>query len=342
MNSPILKLTFISGLKNIVLDEIKKYENLHLIKETEYAIYLENVSDFKNVLSLKSINSAYIVRQDTRFNPKHINKHKSLLGDLIDVVLKENKQKNSRSFSTFKLRCAGSQSPEIQEIQDYIKDTFKLKNAIDAELEIYISKLEDIWEISIRLSSRPLSVRDYKIENIKGGLNPNLAYTMNSFCNLDSIKSYLNIFSGSATLLIEAGLINSELKLIGYDIDKKTNSLAIQNIKKANLIKNIQIKTADIFNNPDFGKFDAITSNLPFGMQVSKGEDLNKLYQQFIDYSEKTLNPKGRLIIYTTESEILNNILEKSKFKVIDTLEIIIPTSINSYLYPSIFVCDLT
>lgn len=338
MNSYLLKITFISGLKDIVQNEIKPFSKTKVIKTAGSFLYMQTELDyFKNILSLKSITSAYIVKQDTRYNPKYINKHKSLLGELIEIVLKE----NSKKFKTFRLRCAGSQSDEIKDIKDYIKNTYKLKESEDSDLEIYINKLEAVWEISVRLSPRPLSVRDYREKNIKGGLNPTAASAMNSFCDLKNITSCLNIFSGSGTLLIEAALVNSNIKLIGLDIDKKTNSLAIQNIKKSGFIKNIQIKTGDIFDRPDIGKFDAITANLPFGMQVSKGQDLNKLYQAFVDYGEKTLNPNGKIVIYTAEFRILEDVLKNSKLTIINVLDLIIPTSVNSYIYPKIFVCEM-
>ena len=76
-------------------------------------------------------------------------------------------------------------------------------------------------------------------------------------------------------------------------------------------------------------------------MQISKGEDLNALYKQFVQYSEKTLNLKGKLVIYTTEHELLANILNDSKFTIVKTLNLTIPTNVNSYLHPKIFVCEL-
>jgi tRNA G10 N-methylase Trm11 len=341
MDQFLLKLTFISGLKEIVQKELKQFSKIKINRIDHSFLYLEtDPESFKNILSLKSIISAYIVKQDHRYNPKYINKHKSLLGDMIEIVCKQDINK----FKTYRLRCAGSKSDEILDIKDYIKDTYKLKESEESDLEIYINKLELVWEISVRLSPRPLSARDYKEKNIKGGLNPTVAFAMNSFCDLKNIKSYLNIFSGSGTLLIEAAIVNPNIKLIGLDIDKKTNSLAIQNIRKAGFIKNIQIKTGDILENLDLSKdkFDAITANLPFGMQVSKGKDLSKLYEAFANYSENTLNPNGKIIIYTTEFEILKKILVKSKFTILNKFDLTIPTSVNSYIYPKIFVCGFS
>ena len=338
----LLKMTFIPGLKSIMLDEISKYPEFKTIEVGEDKIYLEFVSNLKNAILLKSVLNVYIVKRGEKYNPYFISNHKSILGDLIDVILeKDSVEKKKPVFKTFKLRCAGSDSKEVIEIQDYIKNTYRLNTAEEADMEIHINKPDLLWEIGVRITKRPLSLRDYRVANIKGGLNPTAAYSMNTFCNLNSVSSYLNVFSGSGTLLIEAGLINPDLKLIGFDIDGKSNALAIQNIKKANLIKQIHLKTADIYNKPHLGKFDVIVSDLPFGIQISNKENLDNLYKTFVTYCEETLNKDGTLVIYTTEHKLLQTILESSNFNITKKLDLVISTSvINTYLYPRIFVCN--
>ncbi len=173
-------------------------------------------------------------------------------------------------------------------------------------------------------------------------MDPTIAYAVNSLCGLEHASSYLNIFSGTATLLIEAGQCYPNLKqLVGFDNNKKILSLAYQNIKKAGLIRRIQLKEKDIFDNPDLGRFDVITSDLPFGMSISKNEDLEKLYRCFIEYSGDTLNRGGRLAVYTNEHKVFKKTILKSKFKIIKTLNLKFLSSINAYLRPKIFVCKL-
>lgn len=332
-----IKITYIDGLREIVLNEISKYPQLHLNQEDREALYFDFIPNFKILEHLKSALRVHAVFQDVKFNPYYLSNHKSIISKLIDTVLNSSSEK----FSTFKISCAGSDTKEAREIIDYIKQTYKLAEAEDADIKIHIIKIDQVWEVGVQLTRRPLTVRDYKVENIKGGINPTIAYTMNSLADLNSATSYLNIFSGSATLLIEAARLKPELKLIGFDIDKKTVSLAIQNIKKAGLIKSIQLKALDIFDKPDLGTFDVITSDLPFGMLISKGEDLEKLYRYFVDYCEDTLNPNGRLVVYTSEHETLKKILVESEFKIINTIDLKFLTSVNAYIYPKIFVCEL-
>lgn len=334
-----IKLSFITGLREIVLDEISKQANLHVLREEGDSLYLSYVEDLSIIKCFRSVARAYVIVHDPKYNPLYISNHKSILGDLVKTVVDS---KGKDTFKTFKVTCAGSDSKEAREINRYVKDTYDLIEKDEADIKIHIVKLEDIWEVGVQITARPLSVRDYKVKNMSGAMDPTIAFAVNSLCGLDNANSYLNVFSGSATLLIEAAQCYPKLEtLVGFDNDKKHISLAIQNIKKARLIKNIQLKEIDIFDKPDIGKFDAITSDLPFGMSISKNEDLESLYQCFIEYSQKTLNNGGKLVVYTSEHEILEKIIGESKFMITKTLELKFITSVNAYLRPKIFVCEL-
>jgi len=345
MNKPKLeiKLAFITGLKEIVLNEINQYPNLLVIREERdfiYGdfIYFDFIQDFTQLAYLRSVLRVYIIARDPRYTPRYISSHKSILGSLVAMIIEDKKDK----FKTFKITCAGSDSPNIRSIAEYIQKTYGLTEKDEADMKIHIIKTDRTWEIGGQITPRPLSFRDYKIKHMSGAMDPTIAYAMNSLSRLGNANSYLNVFSGSATLLIEAGQCYPHLKqLVGFDNNKKNISLAIQNIKKAGLIKRIQLKEKDIFDKPDLGKFDVITSDLPFGMSISKDENLEKLYRCFIEYCQKTLNSKGWLAVYTSEYEMLKKIILKSKFKIIKTVELKFLTSVNAYLRPKIFVCKL-
>lgn len=342
MNKPRLeiKLAFIHGLRCIVLSEIGQYPNLHIVQEKRNAIYgdfiyLDFVKDFIGLACLRSVLRVYIIVQDPKYNPYYISNHKSILGNIVAMVIENKRDK----FKTFKIVCAGLDSLSIRSIAEYIQNTYGLTEKEDADMKIHIIKTGSVWEVGAQITPRPLSFRDYKIRHMSGAMDPTIAYAVNSLCKLENADSYLNIFSGSATLLIEAGQCFPKLKrLVGFDNNKETISLAIPNVKRAGLIKRIQLKKKDIFDKPDLGKFDVITSDLPFGMSISKDENLEKLYLFFIEYCQETLNRGGRLAVYTSEHEILKEIISKSKFKIIKTLELKFLTSVNAYLRPKIFV----
>ena len=330
-----IKLSYITGLRSVVLDELKR-SNFEILDEVDDSIFIEfSESNIQEVKKLRSVARAYLVLQSGIYHPTYISNHKSILGNLIDTVVKYD------NFKSFKISCAGSDSLEVRSIAKYVQEAYKMEESDEADLKIHIIKPENIWEIGIQITPRPLSVRDYKVINMSGAMDPTIAYAVNSFCNLDSALSYLNVFSGSATLLIEAGQCYPNLeKLLGFDNDKKRLSLSIQNIKRAGLIKKVQVKDADIFDRPDLGTFDAVVSDLPFGMSILKNEDLEKLYTTFIQYCEDVLNIGGRLVVYTNEHELIEPILLKSRFKVVQSLQLKLITNVDAYLRPKIIVCE--
>ncbi|MBU2523978.1 methyltransferase domain-containing protein [Patescibacteria group bacterium] len=330
-----IKLSYITGLKPVVLSELKE-NDLKILGEDVDSVFIQFSENYvQKIKELRSVTRAYLVIQSDNYHPAYISNHKSILGNLINIIVKYD------SFKTFKISCAGSDSSEVRSIAKYIQDTYRIEESEEADLKIHIIKPEDVWEIGIQITPRPLSVRDYKVINMSGAMDPTAAYAVNSFCDLDSVDSYLNVFSGSATLLIEAAQRYSNLeKLIGFDNNKRHLSLSIQNIRKAGLIKRIQVKEADIFDRPKFGTFDVIVSDLPFGMSISKNEDLEKLYTTFIQYCEETLNVGGKLVIYTSEFELIESILPKSRFKIVQSLQLKFITNIDAYLRPKIIVCE--
>lgn len=330
-----IKLEFINGLKDIVLNEIKQYPDFQVIKNNDNHVYLAFKNDFSLLKNLRSVLRVFIISENLNYSPLYLAKHKSIVGNIISLVSQDN-----NSFKTFKIICAGSDSLVVRSIADYVHDTFGLAKKDEADLKIHIVKNNGMWEVGIQISPKPLSVRSYKIKNMEGAMDPTIAYAVNSLCNLREANSYLNVFSGSATLLIEAGQCYPNIKkIVGFDISKEALSLSMKNIKESGLIKIIKVKEADIYNKPQLGKFDVITADLPFGMLVSKFEDLESLYQVFIDYCQETLSDNGTLIIYTVKSDLLKKLIKQSDLKIIKSLNLKLFVSSKVYIHPTIFVC---
>ncbi|MBU1558011.1 methyltransferase domain-containing protein [Patescibacteria group bacterium] len=331
-----IKLSFTKGLNKIVIKEVKEKTSYEILEQGVDFVYLNFDKDFEKLLVLKSVGSVSIVLVGPLYNPTYLSKHKSVLKEIIDEII----NKKIEKFSTFKISCAGSDSPEVKSIVKYIKEEFKLDENVEADLKINIAKINDLWEISVQVTRRPLSFRSYKISNMSGAMDPTIAYALNEYCNIGEKKTYLNAFSGSATLLIEAALNNKNLDaLVGFDNNKSHLTLAYQNVKKAGLIRRIKLLEHDIYDQPKIGKFDVIVADLPFGMVISKNEDLEKMYTAFVHFAEKSLEKKGVLGVYTNEYELFKQVLDLSKWKIIKEVELKLATNINSYLYPKIFVC---
>ena len=335
-----IKLTYVSGLRAVVLNEVKKNFQLKVLSESSNSVYVEHVHDLNFYKKLRSVSKVFLVIRDRIYNPLYINNHKSILRDLIEPAIKASE---NNTFRTFKIYCAGSDSPEVSEIEDYIKETFKLAKDEDADLKIHIIKINGVWEVGLQITPRPLSVREYKVRNMNGAMDPTVAHALNSLCDLENCNSYLNVFSGSATLMIEAGLSYENLgEIIGFDNNKDHLSLSIQNIKKAGLIRKVQVKEADIYDKPNLGKFDVIVSDLPFGMAISKDENLEVLYKTFVDYAQSALKDDGKLGIYTSEFKVFEKVVKDSGLVLQKEIIIKLMTSEEQYLPVKLMIFNLS
>lgn len=335
-NNLKIKLSFIKGLDKIVIKEVKEKTSYKILEKGIDFVYLNFDKNFEKLLILKSAGSVSIVLVGLLYNPVYLSKHKSILKEIIDEII----NKKIEKFFTFRISCAGSNSPEVKSIAKYIKEEFKLKATAEADLKINIAKINDLWEISVQVTRRPLSFRSYKVSNMSGAMDPTIAYALNEYCNVRKKKTYLNVFSGSATLLIEAALSNKNLDtVVGFDNNKSYLTLAYQNIKRAGLIRRVKLLERDIYEQSEIGKFGVIVADLPFGMAISKNEDLEKMYIAFVYFAEKTLEHGGVLGVYTNKHELFKRVLDLSKWKIIKEVELKLITNVNSYLYPKIFVC---
>ncbi len=334
-----LKLAYVPGLRDVVFDEINKKTDFEIVREDKDAFYINYIEDFDKIQVLKTVSRVYLVHRNEKFNPPFISNHKSILSNLINIVVSKNE---ARAFKSFKINCAGSDTKEILEIKDYIVSELKFEEKDEADLKIYIAKIDGAWEVGLQITPRPFSLREYKVRNMSGAMDPTIAYSLNYLCGLENYKTYLNIFSGSATLMIEAGLNYENLeKIMGFDNNKEYLSLSIQNIKKAGLIKKLSVKELNIFDRPDLGKFDVITSDLPFGMIISKGEDLESLYKTFIEYCEASLNQGGKLGVYTSEFKLFEKLVANSSFKLEKEININLITSEDEYLPVKMLIFSL-
>ena len=332
------KLEFIEGGIPYVKIELEQLSiDKFIIKEESKFIYLKDnvILTFDILKNLKTITKVYSIVVDSSLNPKYIAKNKSVLGKIIRPIIDQD------VFDSFKIQCAGIDSPEINSIRKYINQEFKLEYDTDnPDLKIHIIKTKDSWELGAQITPKPLSWRDYKVSHMSGALNPTVAHGMNLLAETKFANSYLNPFSGSGTLLIEACIQNPNLQeIIGFDIDKSALTSSMHNIKEAGLIRKIKVKSLDIFEETSLGKFDIIASDLPFGMAISKHTDISYLYKKFISFSENHLTKNGNLIVITSEIDLFKKIIKSSKFKIIKEINLKSVTSIDSYLKTSILFC---
>ena len=337
------KVEYIQGATWFVQKELTlKGLSSGIISADEQYTYLTKASiSLDQLKSLQTVTKVYSVVQHSDYSPKYLSKHKSIIRKALFVL-----NETMDDFESFQIKCAGDDTPEVQSIIRYLSQELAIPHDINSpDLKIQIIKQNDnLWELTIQLTHRPLSAREYKVSHLSGALNPTIAHGMNLLAGVDSQASVLNPCCGSATLLIEALHCNPNIKTaIGFDIEREALSASLDNIKQAGLIRKIKIQTLDIMEAlpPHIAnqKFEAIVSDLPFGMAISKYLDLESLYTRYIEIAERCLTPNGALVTITSQDHLFQDIIKHSTLRIAKQIPLRQMTTAGEYLETTVFLC---
>ena len=127
-----------------------------------------------------------------------------------------------------------------------------------------------------------------------GVIEPRLARAMVNLCRVTSEDVFLDPFSGTGGLLIEAGIMGCPV--VGMDLDMKMVRGSIQNLKHFK-VENFSIILGDARKIP-LSYAGGIATDPPYGISAStKGEKVEKLITEFMENTFDILKPKGHLCL---------------------------------------------
>ena len=230
-----------SGLEKIVygelLQQLGKRLKMHHKLEAQLesgALQFGYTGDLARLLQLQTVLTAYLVC------PFEITRPAALLGH-------ENFQKLLRqiglvrslfpmnTFRSLGISAAGSDSQVMLQLTASLAEQLGLQNVedeVDLLLRIRRPRFGATgWEVLIRLSPRPLSVRAWRISDMKGALNAAVAHCMVLLTQPTPQDKFLNLGCGSGTLLVERIQQGPARRVIGCDIDPAALNHAQANLR---------------------------------------------------------------------------------------------------------------
>ena len=221
---------------------------------------------------------------------------------------------NHTKFAAFKTKDA---------IADRFREKFEKRPDVDTgqphiRINLHIGKEDDVT-ISLDSSGDPLFKRGFRESQSLAPIKEDLAAGMILMSGWDKKSNFIDLFSGSGTILIEAAMIacnippninravfgfmnwktydealfnevvdnaldkeiGFDFKIIGVDMDARVMGMARANIEAAGLTDKIEL------HKKDFKDFEApqltgvIVCNPPYGERI--GENVDELYTEFGD-----------------------------------------------------------
>lgn len=253
------------------------------------------------------------------------------------------------TFESVGISAAGSDSGVMVRLRDEFAKALGLQ-PLSHEMDLVVrlrrprSRIVDVsdegtevrgWEVLMRLSPRPLSVRYWRVCDMEGALNAAVAHAMIKLTHPKSDDLFLNLMAGSGTLLIERVAYGRVRRLIGCDLSPDARLCADRNLDAAGINSLVELHSWDArdLHLPD-KKVDAIVADLPFGFSVGSHDDNVILYPAVLQEAARVAKPGAKFVAITQEIRLMEQLLADSDEWL---LEDVIRIQLRG-LHPRIFV----
>ena len=221
-------------------------------------------------------------------------------------------------MSSFRLAAAGAQTPVFRRLAEGLaRSTGLREDALDGELLMRVRRSANGgWEVLLRLTPRPLSARDWRVCNMPGGANANVAAAI---ARLAGGRSFLNLMCGSGTLLIERALQAHGGPHVGVDVSADAIDCARRNVEAAG-VDEVYLVVDDV-THPGFsaampggggaGAFDVVAADAPWGDAVGKHAENETLYRGLLGAAARHLRQDGVFVLLTHEVRLTERVLSE-------------------------------
>jgi len=306
------------GLEPFTLAELKTVTGVQQVKQEAGAVAFRYVGDAAKLSSLRTVVSVYQVLTFAVPRPKALLGHEHLSRLVKEVEVRTAKE----TFEGFRLSAAGDDSAVFKRLGEEIAKATGLREDAEGDLLIRVrrapageqARQTPGWEVLLRLTSRPLSARTWRVCNLPGGLNAALAAVMAGLAEIKPGERVFNPLCGSGTLLVEAGLEAGlggvELSgLTGCELAPAALTCSAQNMAAAGLAAELFEADAAATGLPE-GSVDVFLSDPPWGDAVGTHQDNAALYPALLSECARIAAPGARFVLLTHEVRLLERTLQ--------------------------------
>ena len=244
------------------------------------------------------------------------------------------------SFHTFRIAAAGAGSAVFARLRQEIVAATALQ-ATDAAAHLHIAVrrapgAQSGWQALIRAATMPLSARRWRVCDMPGALNANIAAAMVSLAHGGNTERMLNMCCGSGTLMIERLGIGRAASVTGVDISADALQCADANLRAAGHRSSVTLLRGDCGALPlRTASVSAITADLPYGMLSGGG--ISELYRAALTESARVAAPNASLVVITTRRRDLLAALDDARYwRMIEAIPLSIPYR-SGYIKPQIY-----
>ena len=173
----------------------------------------------------------------------------------------------------------------------------------------------DGWDVLVRLSTRPLSDRPWRVRNFPGAANATVAAAMARLTRPRPDDRVANLMAGSGTLLIERLLAGPARLAVGVDLDRAVLEACRQNLAAAGLEGRALLLAGDVADDAwlAHGPYDVLLADPPWGTLVGDHAANQGLYASLLERARRGAAPGARLAVLTHEVHLMERCLDRAR-----------------------------
>lgn len=198
-------------------------------------------------------------------------------------------------------------------IQDRSGAPVSLRNhAMHVEVDV----IDERVLVGVRWSEHALSRRFARPYQRRVALAANVAHAMLRLAAREhEPRALLDPCCGTGTILLEAGHMFPQARLVGSDSDPRSVTGAAENLTHYDLAARSATFQADcraLSGMAAEGPFDAIATNPPFGRRLGQRIDFRRFYRELLDGARTLITAEGRLVLLADRRGLFNSAVRDS------------------------------
>jgi ubiquinone/menaquinone biosynthesis C-methylase UbiE len=294
----------VHGIEEFASEEILRLpgvENLKSMGPGRLAVDLKG--DLRLFNDLRAVTAVHLVLNFGVPRPKALLGHEHferLTGVIRDVIALY----PGGSFSTFRVSAAGSTSSVFTRLTGELATHLGLSIVPEkADLVLAVRRPPDGsfgWQVLVRTTPMPLSVRSWRVHNFPGALNACVANVMVRLAKPSPDDRIVNLMCGSGTILAERLQILPARAVVGVDVSSSALQACERNLRASGGAPGVSLVQADVAKLPMRSRsVDAILADLPYGMLIGSAGELDELYPAFMDEATRIAAPGASMVVIT-------------------------------------------